>query len=99
MALPMIALPIIALSTRVKLSIQLKELIKVFKQKRSQSATNGANKKAKEPKLFYIDYQPGKQESLGCTKLATLFAVCIELMRFALAVVYTKPTRLLLLSK
>ena len=38
------------------------EPIKVFKQECSQSATKSANKKAKEPELFYINYQSGKQE-------------------------------------
>ena len=49
---------------RDELNVQLTELIKVFKQERSQSATNGAYKKVKrtEPELDCIDYQPGKQE-------------------------------------
>ena len=40
------------------------EPIKVFEQERSQSATNGAHKKAKrtEYEPVCIDYEPGKQE-------------------------------------
>ena len=44
-----------------------------------------------EPELVCINYQPGKQEWLGCTRLATFFEMRIEFTRFALLVVYTKP--------
>ena len=52
--------PTMALSIRVRLIVQFTELIKVLKQEYSQLATNGANKKAKEPELVCINYQPAK---------------------------------------
>ena len=53
------------------------ELIKVFKQKCSQSATNGANKKAKELELVYIDYQPDKTRMIAVYEV-TLFVMNIK---------------------
>lgn len=50
------ALHTMALLTRVRPSIQLTEPIKVLNQERSQSATNSANKKAKELELVYVKY-------------------------------------------
>ena len=66
-----------ARSIRVRLSVQLTKLIKVFKQERSQSATNGAHKKARrtESELVCINYQPGK------TRMAAVYEITLPAVR------------------
>ena len=58
------ALSTIALSTKVKLNVQLIKFIKVFKQERNLLAINNNSKKDIKTylELIYIDYQFGKQE-------------------------------------
>ena len=84
------------------------ERIKVLKQERSQSATNGANKKAKVSSLslFASIINPAKREwrrctrplSLRCTRCtrwATLPTVRIEITKAVTSLrVNIKPTRL-----
>ena len=51
---------------RVGLSIQLTEPIKVFNQERSQSPTNGANKKAKKLNLSLFASITNPENENGC---------------------------------
>ena len=90
-------LPTMALFTRVKLSVQLTEFIKVLKPERSQSAINDAYKKAKKTELepICIDYQPGKTKKVAVHEI-TLLTVRIKPTKAVTSFwVNIKPTRLI----
>ena len=92
------ALPTMALSTRVGPSVQLTEPIrptKAIKQMRNQPIWNSAHKKVKktEPEPGCIDYQPGKTR-MAAVHETTLPAVRIKLTKAVTSLlVNIKPTR------